>query len=331
MQNVLNAPKKLLVTDPVHNLLLEEFATAGYHIDYLPEITDAEVRKIIVDYTGIIINSKVKIDREMLDKAESLQFVGRLGSGMEIVDKSYAARKNVAVYSSPEGNCNAVAEHALGMLLALYNNLLRADQQVRRFDWQREANRGYELAGKTIAIIGYGHTGSAFAQKLQGLDMNVLVYDKYLPKGYTENNLNLITKTLRNPKTFVKESDYETIFKEADIVSLHLPLSQETHYFADDAFFSQFHKKITLINTSRGNVVKMTSLIKNLQSGKVSGACLDVFENEKPSSFSDNEQKLYERLYLFDNVILTPHIAGWTYEAKRRMAEVLCSKVLRSK
>ncbi|MEY4927112.1 MAG: hypothetical protein RI894_1548 [Bacteroidota bacterium] len=323
--------KKLLVTDPVHDLLLERFTAAGYCIDYLPEITDAEVRKIIISYTGIIINSKVKIDKEMLDKAVNLQFVARLGSGMEIVDKAYAALKNVAVYSSPEGNCNAVAEHALGMLLALYNNLLRADQQLRRFDWQREANRGYELAGKTIAIIGYGHTGSAFAQKLQGLDMNVLVYDKYLPKGYTETKLNSVTKAPFNQKTFVKESDYETIFKEADILSLHLPLSQETHYFANDALFSQFHKKITLINTSRGNVVKLTSLIKNLQSGKVVGACLDVFENETPNTFSDNEKRLYENLYLFDNVLLTPHIAGWTHEAKHRMAEVLCSKVLEPK
>ena len=253
---------------------------------------------------------------------------------MEIIDTVYAAAKNIAVYSSPEGNCEAVAEHALGMLLALQHNILRADRQVRAFNWQREANRGIELAGKTIAIIGFGHTGSAFARKLQGLDMNILAYDKYLPKGYvaaknTANHaLEKKTNTYIDYQTFVKESNYETIFETADLVSLHLPLSAETRFLVNDSFLAQFRKNITLINTSRGNVVETASLIKNLQSGKVLGACLDVFENEKPTTFSERETEQYKKLYSFDNVILTPHIAGWTQESKYRMATVLCRKIL---
>ncbi len=338
--------KKLLVTDLVHPILFEKFQANGYDINYQPEITDTAVREIIGEYTGLIINSKIRVDKEMIDLAVKLKFVGRLGSGMEIVDKAYAAEKNVAIYSSPEGNCNAVAEHALGMLLSLYNNICRADKEVRQFSWHREANRGVELAGKTIAIIGFGHTGSAFARKLQGLDMDILVYDKYLPKGYIDNNerranndepttkdeqqttKNETTKIKTNYKTFVKESNYETIFEAADIVSLHLPLSDETRFLVNDEFFTKFQKKITLINTSRGNVVDTRSLIKNLQSGKVFGACLDVFENERPNTFSEREFELYKELYSFDNVILTPHIAGWTHEAKKAMAIILCSKIL---
>ncbi len=338
--------KKLLVTDLVHSVLLERFEAASFEVDYQPEITDAAVRKIIAEYSGLIINSKIRVDKEMLDTAVKLEFVGRLGSGMEIVDKNYAAEKKIAVYSSPEGNCNAVAEHALGMLLALYNNMCRANQQVRDFTWQREANRGFELAGKTIAVIGFGHTGSAFVRKLQGLNMNILVYDKYLPKGYINadfqqpncydatiktTTIKTTTTTKTNYKTFAEESNYETIFEAADIVSLHLPLSNETRFFADDHFFAKFQKKITLINTSRGNVVDTQSLIKNLQSEKVFGACLDVFENEKPNTFSEREFEQYKKLYSFDNVILTPHIAGWTHESKRAMADVLCSKILNIK
>lgn len=307
---------KILVTDPVHPSLIERFEAAGYYCDYQPDTNDAAVRKIIANYEGLIINSKIRVDSAMLDAALRLQFVGRLGAGMEIIDREYAAQKGVAVHASPEGNCNAVAEHALGMLLACANNMLRADRQVRNMDWQREQNRGFELQGKTIAIIGFGHTGSTFAQKLQGLGMTVLAYDKYLPQGYA------------NPMTWVQETDYETIFRTADIVSLHLPLTPETLYLADDDWFFTFKKSIVLINTSRGKVVKTQSLIKNLQNQKVKNAALDVFENEKPATFSTDEINLFQQLYCFDNVLLTPHIAGWTHEAKQRMADVLCKKIL---
>jgi D-3-phosphoglycerate dehydrogenase len=307
---------KLLITDPVHPSLIERFTTAGYSCDYQPETNDAAVREIVANYEGLIINSKIHVDKAMLDSAVRLRFVGRLGAGMEIIDRVYAAEKGVAVHGSPEGNCNAVAEHALGMLLACANNMLRADRQVRNLDWQREQNRGFELQGKTIAILGFGHTGSAFADKLQGLGMTVLAYDKYLPQGYAKK------------RTWVTETDCKTIFATADIVSLHLPLTPETRHLADDEWFAQFQKKIVLINTSRGNVVKTTSLIKNLQSGAIRNACLDVFENEKPTTFSTDEINLFQQLYSFDNVLLTPHIAGWTHEAKARMADILCKKIL---
>jgi D-3-phosphoglycerate dehydrogenase / 2-oxoglutarate reductase len=307
---------KMLITDPVHPLLIARFTEAGYVCDYQPETTDAAVRAIIHDYVGLIVNSKIKVDRAMLDAAVKLKFVGRLGAGMEIIDRAYAAEKGVAVHGSPEGNCNAVAEHALGMLLACANNMLRADRQVRDLNWQREQNRGFELMGKTIAIIGFGHTGSAFAKKLQGLGMTVLAYDKYLPKGYA------------NEMPWVVETTYDAIFETADIVSLHLPLTDETHHLADENWFSSFKKNITLINTSRGNVVETSSLIKNLQSGKIQNACLDVFENEKPQTFSEQEINIFKQLYSLDNVLVTPHIAGWTHEAKARMAEVLCKKIL---
>jgi D-3-phosphoglycerate dehydrogenase / 2-oxoglutarate reductase len=306
----------LLITDPVHPLLIARFTAAGYTCDYQPETNDTAVRTIIHNYEGLIINSKIRVDKAMLDAAVRLRFVGRLGAGMEIIDREYAAEKGVAVHGSPEGNCNAVAEHALGMLLACANNMLRADRQVRNFDWQREQNRGFELMGKTIAILGFGHTGSGFAQKLQGLGMTVLAYDKYLPKGYAK------------AMDWVIETDYSTIFKTADIVSLHLPLTPETRHLVEEHWLSQFQKNIVLINTSRGNIVKTASLIKNLQNGKIRNACLDVFENEKPNTFSTEEMNNFQKLYSFDNVIVTPHIAGWTHEAKEKMADVLCKKIL---
>ena len=309
--------KSVLITDGVHPVLFKHLESAGYHCEYRPEIHTNEVNQIIAEYTGIIINSKITVDKVMLDKAVRLKFIGRLGSGLEIIDLSYAAEKGVAVYNSPEGNRNAVAEHALGMLLALANNFLQADAQVRQKVWQREANRGFEIMGQTVGIIGFGHTGSTFATKLAGMGVRVLAYDKYKLR-YT------------NHHPYVEETDMETIFREADIISLHLPLTAETRHLVNLDFIKKFAKKIIIINTSRGKVVKITDLIAGLESGKVRGACLDVFENEKPQTLNENENDVYEKLYKFDNVILTPHVAGWTAESKRRLAEVLAEKIISS-
>jgi D-3-phosphoglycerate dehydrogenase len=234
---------------------------------------------------------------------------------MEIVDKVYAAERNVAVVSSPEGNRNAVAEHALGMLLALSNKLLKGDREVRKNIWEREANRGFELSGRTIGIIGYGHTGRQFARKLQGMEMKVLACDKYKPAGYTNN------------EPWVAETTQDVIQKEADIISLHLPPTDETRSIFDKTFIDGCRKGVVLLNTSRGKCVNPADLIHALEDGSVGGACLDVFENEKPATFTESEKQMYDRLHGFDNVVLSPHVAGWTIESKKKLAEILLEKI----
>jgi D-3-phosphoglycerate dehydrogenase len=306
--------KKALITDGVHPLLIEGLEKLGYHCDYHPKINLQETFDRVEPYEGLIINSKIIVDRAFLDRAKHLRFLGRLGSGMEIIDQTYAKEKGVAVFSAPDGNCNAVGEHALGMLLALANNLLRSDRQVRQREWNREQNRGFELKGRTIGIIGFGYTGSSFAQKLSGMDMRVLAYDKY-KKGYA------------TAYPHVEESDMNTIFNEADIISFHLPLTEEVIHLVDEAYLRHCKDGVILINTSRGKVIQTTALVDGLESGKIGGACLDVFENEKPSTFTKEERQIYNRLYDMDNVVLSPHIAGWTVESKRRLAAILLNKI----
>jgi D-3-phosphoglycerate dehydrogenase len=307
--------KKVLVTDDCHSILTDGLLKLGYVCDYLPNIAPEKAFEIIGEYSGLIINSKIMVNRAFLDRAEKLEFVGRLGSGMEIVDRVYATERNVAVASSPEGNRNAVAEHALGMLLALSNKLLKGDSEVRRNVWEREANRGFELSGRTIGIIGYGHTGRQFARKLQGMEMKVLAYDKYKSPGYA----------LDEP--WVAETTQDVIQKEADIISLHLPLTEETLYFFDKTFISATRRGVILLNTSRGKCVNTADLIHALEDGRAGGACLDVFENEKPDTFTTSEKQMYDRLHVFGNVVMSPHVAGWTVESKKKLAEILLEKI----
>ena len=308
--------KKVLITDDCHPFLREELTSMGYHCDFLPDITPEQTLDVIADYTGLIINSKILVNRAFLDKAVKLRFVGRLGSGMEIVDRPYAAEKGVRVVSSPEGNRNAVGEQALGMLLALANNLCRADREVRQEIWRREANRGWELRGKTIGIIGFGHTGSSFATKLSGMGMEVLAYDKYLTSGYAHT------------MPWVKEvKSIDEICQKADIVSLHLPLTSETKHLVNATFIAKCRPGMVLINTSRGACINTGDVVNALENQQISGACLDVFENEKTPTFTPEERALYQRLYQMENVVVMPHIAGWTHESKRRMAEILIEKV----
>lgn len=307
--------KRVLITDDCHPLLTEGLTDMGYACDFLPDITPEETRRIIPGYEGLIINSKILVNREFLDRAVKLRFVGRLGSGMEIVDRVYAVERGVAVVSSPEGNRNAVAEQALGMLLALANNLLRADREVRKNIWRREANRGWELRGKTLGIIGFGHTGSQFARKLAGMEMRVLTYDKYKPEGYAAG------------MEWVHETILADIQAQSDIISLHLPLTAETKHLVDNQFIDLCKRGFILINTSRGGCLKTEDVTTALENGHIGGACLDVFENEKPPTFTAPETALYERLHQIENVVLAPHIAGWTHESKRLMAAVLLEKI----
>ena len=306
--------KKVLITDDVHENLIFGLQKCGFLVDYKPDISLAEVHDNITPYTGLVINSKVKVDKVMLDNASNLRFIARLGSGLDIIDLEYAAVKGVTVLSAPEGNCNAVAEHALGMLLALCNNLCRADAEVRKKLWHREKNRGIELMQRTIGIIGYGHTGSAFAQKLSSLCQTILVYDKY--KEHYANAMRCI-----------HETDLNTIQHQADIISLHLPLTDETYHLVNCDFIAACKPGVMLVNTSRGHVIDTPALLDGLESGHIGGACLDVFENEKTATFSPQEEQLYERLYQRSDVILSPHIAGWTVESKQRIADVLLAKI----
>lgn len=305
----------VLITDDCHPLLLEGLEKEGWTCHYQPDISPEATKATIGQYEGLVINSKILVDRDFLDKAVKLQFVARLGSGMEIVDRAYAAERGVKVWSSPEGNRNAVAEQALGMLLALANNLLRADRQVRQNIWQREANRGWELRGKTLGIIGFGHTGSQFARKLAGMEMEILAYDKYKPAGFAET------------MPWVRETNLAEIQTTADIISLHLPLTPETRHLANARFFQACKTGFVLINTSRGKCVNTHDLVAGLEGGQIGGACLDVFENEKPQSFSEAEKALYSRLHALENVVLAPHVAGWTHESKRLLAEILLERI----
>jgi D-3-phosphoglycerate dehydrogenase / 2-oxoglutarate reductase len=303
---------KILITDELHPLLQEGLENDGYVVDYQPEITEEEVAKIICDYEGLVINSKVYVGKELLDRATKLKFVCRAGSGLDTIDLEYAEQKNVKAFNSPEGNRGAVAEHTLAMLLNMMNNISLADKEVRNHQWNREKNRGHQLSGKTIGLIAYGNTAQAFSKLLIGFDVKLLAYDKY-KQGFSNS--------------YVKESPLEEIFQQADVVSVHLPLTAETEYMIDYAFLSSFRKPIWFINTSRGKVLRTADLLRALKEGKVIAAALDVLENEKLQSLSEGQQTVFNQLIANDRILLTPHIAGWTHESKRKIAEVLLQKI----
>ncbi len=307
----------ILIVDKVHDILIEKLREKSFHIDYKPDITKEEAKEIIPSYHGIIIRSKFILSKDILQKVSNLKFIGRVGAGLENIDVSFANKKGIVCLNSPEGNKNAVGEQALGMLVAILNNFNKSDIEVRKGIWKREENRGNELKNKTVGIIGYGNTGGAFAQKLKGFNCNVLAYDKY--KFNFSSDL-------------VKEVTLEQIFEEADIVSLHLPLTDETHYLVDENFINRFRKSFWLINTSRGSIVNTNHLVKELQKGKIAGAALDVLELEK-TSFEELHQMeqlpdYFRQLIQMNNVILTPHIAGWTHESNRKLSEVMANKII---
>lgn len=304
---------KALVTDNVHEVLLSDLNNAGYEINYLPNIEQNEVEDIIAEYEVLIINSKINVNKVLIDKAVQLKYVGRLGSGLEIVDLDYAALKGIKVYNSPEGNRDAVAEHAIGMLLCLFNQINLAHQDVLNMDWNREARRGEELMGKTIGLIGFGNTGKALAKKLSGFDVEVLFYDKYLKDASNE---------------YAQQVSLEVLKKKADVISLHLPYNKETHYFLNENFIKEVEKNFYLINTSRGKVVNTVDLKRYVKKGRVLGICLDVFENEKTSTYSIEEKDMLKSLLKYPNAVFTPHIAGWTNQSKYKLAKILSKKIL---
>jgi len=307
--------RKVLFIDTAHPILKSELEKNGYQCDAFPTYEKNDFERIIKDYTGVIIRSKIKLDADFLAKASSLKFIGRVGAGMENIDVAYAGKMGIICINAPEGNRDAVGEQAVGMLLSLMNNLLIADQEVRKGIWQREQNRGYELGGKTVGIIGYGNTGSAFARKLAGFDARVLAYDKY-KSNYSDG--------------YVQESDMATLFESCDILSLHVPLTDETCYLVDQAYLKQFKKPIYVVNTSRGKVVNTQDLVAMLESGKVPGACLDVLEYEGLSFENLDSSRIpesFHKLIGMSNVVLSPHIAGWTHESNYKLAMTIVQKI----
>lgn len=307
--------KKVLFVDTTHPYLIEGLEKAGFKCDLFPGYQRTDFLNIIHEYEGVIIRSKIKMDEEILSKAVKLKFIGRVGAGMENIDVPFAQSKNIVCLNAPEGNRNAVGEQAVGMLLMLFINLLRADAEVRKGIWKREENRGLELEGKTVGIIGYGNTGGAFARKLAGFDVKVLAYDKY-KTNFSDD--------------FAEEATMKELYEQCDIVSLHLPLTDETRFLVTDEFIKRFKKPIFLVNTARGKILNTADLVKNLKSGKVRGACLDVLEfegfsfenleaNQLPKAFSD--------IIAMEQVVLSPHIAGWTHESNWKLAHTIVEKV----
>jgi len=308
----MSAQRKILITDEVHSLLIEGLREMGFDVHYLPQITPAEILNTIHEYEGLIINSKVYVGKEMLDRAEKLKFVCRAGSGLEVIDLEYAKAKKVAAFNSPEGNRNAVAEFALGALLNMMRNVSKANTEVKNHQWKREINRGHELSGKTVGMIAFGNTGQAFAKLLSGFDVSVLAYDKYF-HGFTAGH--------------VKEASLSQIFEDADVLSLHLPLTTETTYMVNYDFLSNFKKPYWFINTSRGKVLRTADLIRCTSEGKIQSAALDVLENEKIETLNSGEQETFRQLVSDNRIFLSPHIAGWTHESKRKIAGVLLAGI----
>ena len=311
--------KKILFIDSAHPILQTELERDGFQCDNFPGYSRAEYERIISAYIGVIIRSKIELDRDFLSMARNLKFIARVGAGMENIDTDYAIKQGIACLNAPEGNRDAVGEQAVGMLLTLLNKLLLADREVRKGIWEREKNRGAELGGKTVGIIGYGNTGGAFARKLSGFDVQVLAYDKY-KTDFSD--------------AYVQQSTMETLYKRCDVVSLHVPLTEETHYLVDDAFIRRFHKPFYLINTSRGTVVRTVDLVANLERGKVLGACLDVLEYEELSFEnlgSEHLPETFRKLVSRQDVVLSPHIAGWTVESNYKLAMTIVEKIRKLK
>jgi D-3-phosphoglycerate dehydrogenase len=303
---------KILFIDSNHPRLHKMLLEKGFVCDLFYDKPAEELKKLIPQYDGIVIRSKFKITKGIIDSAPNLKCIARAGAGLENIDVAYAEQKGIVCVNSPEGNRDAVAEQAIGMLLMLFNNLKKADAEVRTGKWLREENRGHEIGGKTIGIIGYGNTGSSFAKKLQGFGVNILAYDKY-------------------KSGFEHQSTLEEIFEKADVLSLHIPLTPETNYLVNDVFIKKFKKNIYIINTARGKCVNTNDLAKNIEIGKILGACLDVLEYEAVSFESIDFFNLplpMQYLLRSDKVILTPHIAGWTHESNIKIAEVLAGKII---
>ena len=304
--------KKVIITGKAHPYLAEHLTQLDYHVTYNPLISYEELVASLDEVEGLVLTTRIHVDRPLLDRALGLKWIGRLGSGMELVDVEHAARKGVVCVSSPEGNRNAVAEHTLGMLLALMNHIPSSQEEIKKGLWRRDENRGTELSGKTVGIIGYGNTGSSLARLLHPFGLTVLAYDKY-NYGFGAD--------------YIKEASLEQVSRYADIISFHVPLTNETHHMGNDGFFNALARKPYILNTSRGKVIDLSSLRKALAEKKIRGAGLDVLENERLDTYTDTEKEQLSWMLSQPNVIITPHIAGYSHESFYKMAFVLLEKL----
>ncbi|MCC6703087.1 MAG: phosphoglycerate dehydrogenase [Fluviicola sp.] len=309
--------QKVIFLDTVHPVLAERLTATGLYTCIDAHLwTRSECESQLRDAIGIVIRSRFPMDAALLDFAPNLQFIARSGAGMENIDEAYCAKRGITLFNAPEGNRNAVGEHALGMLLSLMNKIHTSHNEIRSGIWEREGNRGVELDGKTLGIIGYGNNGAAFAKKLRGFDVKVLAYDKY-KEGYGND--------------FVMEATLEAVIRKSDVISFHIPQNEETIYFADEEFFDGLGKSIFLLNLSRGKIIETTALIKAIEQGRVLGAGLDVNEFEKASFESFFEKEMPDALaYLLtsDKILLTPHVGGWTHESYYKLSAVLADKII---
>ena len=308
---------RILVTDSTHPILHDLLRQAGHEVVEDTTLNYDTLLSVIPQYDALVVRSKIIIDRPFLDRARHLRCIGRVGAGMETIDVDYAESLGIRCLNSPEGNREAVGEHALGLLLALFNNIARADAEVRQGLWQREANRGLELKGRTVGIIGFGNMGSAFAQRLQGFECNIIAYDKYKPAGYAP--------------AYVQEVSLHELQQRAQVLSLHVPLTPETRHMVDYPFIQRFRHPFHLINTSRGAVVDTPGLVRALDEGLILGTALDVIEYEDMTRDGldlDHLPDAFHYLLHSPRAILTPHVAGWTMESKEKLASVLAQKII---
>lgn len=301
---------KILIVDDLHPAFKESATTLGYEVHDQPLITRAETLTVIGDYVGIAVRTKFLIDKELMEAAPDLQFIARAGAGLDNIDEPFAKQRNIALLNAPEGNMDAVGEHATGLLLSLMNNFRNADIEVRNGIWDREGNRGYELKGRTVGIIGYGFMGKSFAKKLSGFDVNVIAYDKY-KTGFTD--------------AYAREVSMEEIVKHSDVLSLHIPLTPETRQLVNDEYLLHFRKPIFFINTARGEIVNTKAVLSAIKNNKIIAAGLDVLEVEKFPALA--AQDWFNDLKSSGKVILTPHVGGWTFESYRKISEVLAEKL----
>ena len=308
---------RILVTDSTHPILHNLLRQAGHEVVEDTTLNYDTLLSVITQYDALVVRSKIIIDRPFLDRARHLRCIGRVGAGMETIDVDYAESLGIRCLNSPEGNRDAVGEHALGLLLALFNNIARADAEVRQGLWQREANRGLELKGRTVGIIGFGNMGSAFAQRLQGFECNIIAYDKYKPAGYAP--------------AYVQEVSLHELQQRAQVLSLHVPLTPETRHMVDYPFIQRFRHPFHLINTSRGAVVDTPGLVRALDEGLILGTALDVIEYEDMTRDGldlDHLPDAFHYLLHSPRAVLTPHVAGWTVESKEKLASVLAQKII---
>jgi D-3-phosphoglycerate dehydrogenase len=304
--------KKILITAPSHAYLPDTLRSRGYEVLYLPAIDYETLVKEVGNVDGLVVTTRLKIDRRVLDAATKLKWIGRLGSGMELIDEDYAQAKGIQCISTPEGNRNAVAEHVLGLLLNLMKNVSKSYDEIKDGLWLRNENRGTELWGKTVGIIGYGNNGAAFARLLQPFDVRVLAYDKY-KKDFSDG--------------YIEEASIASIKENADVISLHIPLTPETYHLINHDFFSSFKKRFYFINACRGAVTDTAAVIEALVNQRIWGAALDVLENEQISAYSKAEKEQLDFLCGHPHVIITPHIAGYSHEAFKKMTDILLSKI----